>query len=283
MEELNKEIVKAVVKSAIKEDMPKGDITTDIFLNKTRTARARIFVREKCILCGIDVCGMVFKEIDKDIKFSPQAYDGDDLYKGTDVAFIEGHARSILRAERLALNFLSFLSGVASEAKKYRDIAAKHGVKILDTRKTIPLLRHLEKYAVTVGGGYNHRMNLSEMVLIKDNHLKLSDYKVDLKMIRKKNPKVKIEIEADNLKTFETVLKQRPDIIMLDNMNTADIKKAVAMRNASETSKEVMLEASGGITVLNLEEYAKTGVDMISIGAITDSVKAVDFSLDIIK
>jgi nicotinate-nucleotide pyrophosphorylase (carboxylating) len=221
--------------------------------------------------------------IDSEARFKPMHSDGDRIHAGSDVAFLEGSARSILTAERLILNFLSILSGISTETAKYADIASKYGVKILDTRKTVPLLRYLEKYAVSVGGGSNHRMNLGEMVMVKDNHHMVLGHRPDINRLRRRIPKnVKIEVETDSLPEFEKVLMDRPDMIMLDNMTPGDVAEAVQSRNAKNLSGKVMLEASGGITLSNLEGYAATGVDFISIGAITDSIKAVDFSLDLI-
>ncbi|MCK4463400.1 MAG: carboxylating nicotinate-nucleotide diphosphorylase, partial [Candidatus Omnitrophica bacterium] len=201
-------------------------------------------------------------------------------------------ARAVLTAERTMLNFLSFLSGIATRTKKYVDKVKAYNVKILDTRKTFPLLRYLEKYAVSVGGGYNHRMNLGEMVMVKDNHIAVHSPSLDFARDRqsivhslrsKAQKNIKIEIEVQSLEQFEDTLKQMPDIIMLDNMSTEDIKKAVRIRNESEKAlRDTVLEVSGGITLDNVEDYAKTGIDTISIGAITDSVRSIDFSLNVL-
>jgi nicotinate-nucleotide pyrophosphorylase (carboxylating) len=230
----------------------------------------------------MQIAEWVFDEIDYSTRFKPLYKDGDKVSSGSEIALIEGRARAILTAERLALNFISFLSGIATETSKYVEATKAYNVKILDTRKTLPLLRYLEKYAVVCAGGFNHRMSLNDMVLIKDNHLMLSGSKVNVAQLRGKlGPKIKIEVEVDNLKDFEKMLSQKPDVIMLDNMSPSDIARAVAIRNSAAYRDEVTLEASGGITLANIVDYAKAGPDTISIGRITDTVEGIDFSLDI--
>lgn len=283
--ELNKARVMRIIKAALKEDIGKGDITTYSLVPKLASTKACITANEECVICGINIAEWVLAGLDYSVRFKPQVSDGDAVSKGKEVAFIEGHARAILTAERTMLNFLAFLSGIATRTKKYVDKVEAYNVKILDTRKTFPLLRYLEKYAVSVGGGYNHRMNLGEMAMVKDNHMKVIGAQAHrCAGLRNKIQKnVKIEVEAENLEQFEDALKQMPDIIMLDNMSTEDIKKAVRIRNESEKAlRDTVLEASGGITLDNVEDYAKTGVDTISIGAITDSVRSIDFSLNIL-
>ena len=285
--ELNKARVMRIIKAALKEDIGKGDITTNSLIRKLRSIKACITLNEECVICGINIAEWVLAGLDYSIRFKPQVSDGDIAAKGKEVAFIEGHARAILTAERTMLNFLSLLSGIATETKKYVDKVKTYNVKILDTRKTFPLLRYLEKYAVSVGRGYNHRMNLNEMVMVKENHKKIQNpniTKSQIPNLRERIQKnIKIEVEVESLEQFEDVLKQMPDIIMLDNMNVEDIKKAVRIRNESEKAlRDTILEVSGGITLDNVEEYAKTGIDTISIGAITDSVRSIDFSLNVL-
>jgi nicotinate-nucleotide pyrophosphorylase (carboxylating) len=191
----------------------------------------------------------------------------------------------------VALNFLTLLSAVATKARDYARAVRPYKTKIMDTRKTIPGLRQLEKYAVRVGGGYNHRMRLDEMVLIKDNHLvalcalrrSLCVQEI-IENIRRKNPKLKVEIEVKNLKEFSAALKAKPDIIMLDNMNIPGMRMAVAMkRRTQDAGRRTLLEASGGITLKNIKQVAACGVDMISIGELTDSIRAVDLSLEFLS
>ncbi|MDD5438567.1 MAG: carboxylating nicotinate-nucleotide diphosphorylase [Candidatus Omnitrophica bacterium] len=271
-----------IIKAALKEDIGSGDITTMTMVPKTKSIKGIIIAREECVLAGIQIAEWVFSCLDYSIRFKPQAFDGDKVHPEEEIALIEGPARGILTGERTALNFMSFLSGIATEVRKYADIAGTYGVKVLDTRKTLPLLRYLEKYAVTVGGGYNHRMDLGGMIMVKDNHLAVCGKKINVNALRRNVTKnVTIEVEVDNLADFRCVLEGRPDIIMLDNMSVDDIRKAVGLRNEKNRTVPV-LEASGGITLDNIEQYAKTGVDTISIGAITDSVRGIDFSLDII-
>ena len=280
---LDKARVMRIIKAAIKEDLGIGDITSNSLISKLDSAKGSIIANEKSVLCGITIAEWIFGTIDYSVRFKPQATDGNIVYPGEDVAFVEGHARAILASERLALNFMSLLSGIATETRKYVEKTKKYGVKILDTRKTFPLLRYLEKYAVSIGGGYNHRMNLGEMVMVKDNHLKVLDSKIDIRSLRNKLQRnVKIEVEVDNLDQFKQAVMRKPDIIMFDNMDLDDIRKAVRLRNEKPSSKNVKLEVSGGITLDNVEKYAETGVDRISIGAITDSVEGIDFSLNLI-
>lgn len=281
---LDKARVMRIIRAALKEDIGRGDITTDSLVSKIDSAKAGIFANEDCVICGIDIAEWVLSSLDYSVRFKPQVSDGDCVKEGKEVAFIEGHARAILTAERVMLNFLSLLSGISTETRRYVDKVKPYNVRILDTRKTLPLLRYLEKYAVLVGGGHNHRMDLGEMVMVKDNHKKISNVKFLISNLRGKIEKAtKIEVEVENLEEFEKVLKQKPDIIMLDNMSAGDVKKAVQIRKDNNLENKIMLEASGGITLDNIEEYAKAGVDAISIGAITDSVRGIDFSLNFMK
>jgi len=281
--ELDKTRVVRIIRAALKEDIGRGDITTSCVVHKLKSTRAMIVPREECVMCGLVIAEWILSTVDYSVRFKPQVRDGDIVHSGEEVAFVEGHARAILLSERLILNFISILSGIASETKRYVDKVRPYGVEIFDTRKTIPLFRYLEKYAVTVGGGRNHRMNLGEMVMVKDNHYKVSDTGVSVKEMRKKLQRnIKIEVEIDTIREYERMLLEKPDIIMLDNMKPADVEMAVTLKNKHISTREIILEASGGITLDNVEEYAKTGVNRISIGAITDSIRGMDFSLEII-
>ena len=275
-----------IIKAALKEDIGRGDITTVNTVPKVESVKAEIIANQDCIVCGMDIAEWIINAVDYSVRFKPQVNDGQKVYKGKVVAFLEGHARAILSAERTVLNFLCFLSGIATGVSRFVDLAGKHGVEIYDTRKTFPLLRYLEKYAVVVGGGANHRSGLWDQVLVKENHFRagrLSGAKNLVSNVRQRITKnIKIEIEAENLREFVEVLAESPDIIMLDNMKPDDIKKAVALKNKAESGIKPILEASGGITLDNIEEFAKTGVDRISIGSLTDSVESVDMSLNII-
>lgn len=221
---------------------------------------------------------------DSKIKFMPLVADGGRVESESQVAYIEGDSGAILGAERTALNFLSHLSGIATLTAKFIEAVKPHKVKIMDTRKTTPGLRLLEKYAVGAGGGENHRMGLYDQILIKDNHLAALGYNWDAvarTIEASRRRKIRVEVEVQDLSQFREVLKLNPDIIMLDNMSPNEIKAAVALRN--EGHYDAQLEASGGVTLKNAGKIAATGVDMISVGALTHSVKALDFSLEIVK
>lgn len=280
--------LKNIFASALKEDTGSGDMTCEAFIPKNKFVKAAILAKEDCVVCGLSVASAVFKEQDKGIKFKFLVKDGSFVKKGSNLAVVSGRAGSILTAERVALNFLSLLCGVSTQTKRFVNAVKPFRAKIVDTRKTIPGLRLLEKYAVRVGGGFNHRMGLDEMIMIKDNHLKVLGREFWVsgnKAIKGNCSRFRIEIEVKTLKEFNKALKLKPDIIMLDNMTVKDIKKAVNIRNASHVSRftsHVKLEASGGITLKNVKDVASTGVDMISIGALTHSVSSVDISLEII-
>jgi nicotinate-nucleotide pyrophosphorylase (carboxylating) len=272
---------KSVIIRALQEDIGSKDITTELTIPKEVSVKAKIIAKEPFILCGIQLAKEVFKAVDPSLKFTPLVNEGDRVNKRQPVAAISGRAASILTAERVALNLLAFLSGVATKTNKFVQQIKPFKAKVIDTRKTILGLRFLQKYAVRVGAGYNHRMRLDEMVLIKDNHLKImgGHFKIlDL-------PKgYKVEIEAQNLKEFIRALSFKPDVIMLDNMSISDIRKAVEIKNRLKINCHAcasLLEASGGINLKNVRQYASTGVDLISIGELTDSLESVDISLDI--
>jgi len=275
-----------IIEQALREDIGKRDITTTAIIPKDKYAKAILLAKENCVICGLGIAREVFKIHDKKIKFNSQVPDGQKIKKGKIIAYISGRAQSILTAERVALNFLSLLSGVATKTRAYSDKVKPYKVKILDTRKTIPALRELEKYAVIIGGGYNHRLRLDEMVLIKDNHIHVTRHtsrvtrlKNIIEEARRMIPiGMKLEIEVRNLREFKEALEARPDVIMLDNMKVGDIKKAVLLRKAAVSK----IEVSGNVNLNNVRKIAKTGVDMISVGALTHSVKATDISLEIL-
>jgi len=278
--------IKDIIKQALREDIGKRDITTTAVIPKHKYAKAILLAKENCVICGLGIAREVFKIHDKKIKFNSQVPEGQKIKKGKIIAYISGRAQSILTAERVALNFLSLLSGVATKTRAYSDKVKPYKVKILDTRKTIPALRELEKYAVIIGGGYNHRMRLDEMALIKDNHIHVTRHtshvtrlKNIIEEARRMIPVgMKLEIEVRNLREFKEALEARPDVIMLDNMKVGDIKKAVLLRKAAVSK----IEVSGNVNLNNVRKIAKTGVDMISVGALTHSVKATDISLEIL-
>jgi len=253
---------------------------------RTKIINAEIICKENAVLCGLDVVKEVFRACDKNIKFSSLVKDGVLVKSNTVVAKIKGRASSVLKAERTALNFLGRLCGISTETKKYANKIKQYKAKIIDTRKTTPVLRILEKYAVSCGGGINHRMGLYDMVLIKDNHKKIIDSNENiidyiLKAKSRYGSSKKIEVEVENLIEFKNVLKAIPDIIMLDNMSLREIKLAVNLNSLESKKTRPKIEASGNISLKNVREIAKTGVDLISVGRIIHSVSSIDFSLEI--
>ena len=273
--QINLKDLQLVIKRALAEDIGRGDITTRFTIPVNKKIRVKIIAKEDFLLCGINAAEKVFKAEDPEIRFEKKAKDGRKLKNNETIAVISGRASSILKAERVALNLLSLMSGIATRTREFVKKIEPFKTKITDTRKTLPGLRGLQKYAVRIGGGYNHRLRLDEMLLIKDNHLKILGGYFNL-------PSVpigyKIEIEAQNLDEFKHALRFNPDIIMLDNMKIKDIKKAVRIRN----ERPIKLEASGGMNLGNIKKYAATKVDIISVGELTDSVKSVDISLEVI-
>lgn len=278
---LNQEKLDYIVRHALIEDIGRGDITTQLTIPKDKEIKAEIKTKEDCIICGIQVAEKVFKTIDDTIKFEALVKDGRAIKSGKTIARISGKATSILSSERVALNLLSLLSGIATTTREYVEHIEPYKTKITDTRKTLPGLRDLQKYAVRVGGGHNHRMGLDEMILIKDNHIKVTEGYEKLPSIPKG---FKIEIEVQNLDEFKHALYFKPDVIMLDNMELGDIKEAVKIRNNTEFKSHHLptkLEASGGVDFDSVKKIAATGVDIISIGALTHSVKAIDMHLEV--
>ncbi len=274
--------LKSLIRMALKEDIGTRDITTELAIPKDKFIKAVLLAKENFVVCGLGIAKEVFRQQDAGIKFRPFVKEGSFVKKGKILARIKGKARAIFTAERVALNFLGLLSGIATTAREYVDAIKPYKAKIMDTRKTIPGLRQLQKYAVRIGGGYNHRMRLDEMVLVKDNHLAVVSLKKIKDKIKLKN--IKFEIEVKNLKEFVQALELRPDIIMLDNMGIKDMKKAVSIkRTTSYELRATKLEVSGGVTLKNVRAIAATGVDMISIGALTHSVKTADTSLEALK
>jgi len=277
-----------IIMAALGEDVGGGDITSGAIFEKDMIVLADIVAKEECVLCGVDVAKWVFTVLDERIIFRSIYNDGAVVKKGKKIASIKGSLKNILTCERTALNFLSRLSGVSTLTAEFVKKAKK--TKIFDTRKTLPGLRILEKYAVRVAGGCNHRMGLWDQILIKDNHLALCSIEDAIKRAKDKHYK-NIEVEVDNLKDFRKAMDSGADIIMLDNMSVEDIRKAVKLRCSMLDARCSMLdarcsmpelEASGGINLDNVAKIAKTGVDRISIGALTHSAPAVDFSLEII-
>lgn len=270
------------VRHALIEDIGKGDITTRLTIPKEKLIRAAVVVEEECIVCGLPAAETAFTIVDKNVAFEPKVKEGQKVKKGRSIITVTGKADSILTTERVAINLLSMLSGIATKTREYVQHIEPYKTKITDTRKTIPGMRELQKYAVRVGGGYNHRMGLDEMILIKDNHLKVTDGYTRLPSVPKG---FKIEIEVQNLQEFKHALYFKPDVIMLDNMDIADIKKAVAIRDATRFDShhpKTKLEASGGIDFKSVRKVAACGVDIISVGALTHSIMSVPMSLEVL-
>ena len=266
---------------ALAEDIGSGDVTAKWFTGNERQASAVIVAKQACCLAGIGVCAEVFSRVDKSLRVSTLESDGANLNPGDQVLRVAGLAASILTAERTSLNFLQRLSGVATMARKYVEAVRGTGAVILDTRKTTPGFRLLEKAAVAAGGATNHRTGLYDMVMVKDNHLAAGttpdEIQAAIHRAKAANAALRIEIEADTIAQAKTFLAlSGVDVVLLDNMSPDLLREAVALR-----PPHIRLEASGGITLANIRAVAETGVDYISIGAITHSAPAVDFSLEL--
>jgi len=267
---------------ALREDVGAGDITGEFFVSDNLQATGRIVAHEQLVVAGTNTAAEVFRRVDPTFQIQILRADGTEANPEDIILEVRGHARAILKAERVALNFLQRLSGIATLTRKFVDAAANDHVKILDTRKTTPGLRTLEKAAVRAGSGENHRFGLFDRVLVKDNHLAVnSDFAVfsaALRKLRKKRPAIQIEVEADRLEQVHAFLQlDGIDVILLDNMTPAQIREAVALGKG-----KVKFEASGGITLKTIRQIAATGVDYISIGALTHSARAIDLSLELI-
>jgi nicotinate-nucleotide pyrophosphorylase (carboxylating) len=269
---------------ALTEDLSdEGDVTSRATIPAGARGEAAFVARSPGVLAGIEAADRVCKRVDPQLQFAAMRQDGYRLAKGETFATVEGPIRSILMAERTALNFLQRLSGVASLTRQYVDAVAGLPVKILDTRKTTPGWRLLEKYAVRMGGGTNHRIGLYDMVLIKDNHLaalkpKDTAIRQAIEAARAEFPTLPVEVEVDSLDQLDQALACRPDFVLLDNMPADQMREAVARRNA--VAPQVQLEASGGVNLQSVRTIAETGVDRISVGALTHSAKALDIALD---
>lgn len=272
-------IIDRIIKNALEEDLGWGDVTTDSTIPEEAVIKGNFIAKEEGIICGIDVCRRVFEIIDNSIDFQAFMKDGQRVAKGDIIASISGNARNILKGERTALNFFQRMSGIATMTGKFVASISGLKVRIADTRKTVPGLRILDKYSVKVGGGFNHRFNLSDMVLIKDNHIKAAGGIIPAVAAAKKNVShaVKIEVEVESIKELLEAIDAGADIVMLDNMSLDMMKEAVSIAKG-----KVLLEASGNMSLegeRNVRAVAETGVDIISVGALTNSVKALDISL----
>jgi len=274
--------VEQLIDQALAEDLGQGDVTTEALIPETQQSKASVMAKARGIIAGTEIAKQVFLKVDPKLEVDILIKDGAEVKLGDVIARIEGRTASILKAERVALNFLQRLSGIASETARYVQAVKGLPVLITDTRKTSPGLRTLEKYAVRVGGGKNHRMHLADGILIKDNHIAvlrrrgLSIKEIVAKARHKASPELKIEVEVKTPEEAIQAAEAGADIVMLDNMNLKDMRQAVRLIKG-----RALIEASGGITLESVRDVAETGVDLISIGALTHSPKALDISLEL--
>ena len=273
---LSNQFIKSTCKLALNEDLyPSGDITSDL-INNNINKKVKMISNQSGIIGGLEFAKETFKLIDKKIKFIIKKKEGSYIRKGNIVAIIEGNLKNILIGERVALNFVSHISGIASKTNKFVRLAGKK-TKVCCTRKTIPNLRVLQKYAVKLGGGINHRFNLSDEFLIKDNHLSSEkNFENIIKRAIKNKKRRKITVEVDNLKQLHKIYGLKFDTVLLDNMSFKNLKEAVKL-----VKKKYTTEASGGVNLNNIKKIASTGVDRVSIGMLTQSVSAIDVKLEI--
>ncbi len=268
-----------IIRRALMDDIQYLDTTTDYMIDEKATSTAQLIAKAEGVVCGIDIAMRVFQLLDDTCSFEILKKDGSRVVPGDEIARLSGHTRALLKGERTALNLLQHLSGIATATRRLVDLVAGTNAVITDTRKTLPGLRALQKYAVTVGGGKNHRFNLSDGAMLKDNHIDAAGgITAAVTALRQKlGHMVKVEVETRNLEEVAEALAAGADIIMLDNMDIPTMAKAVDMVNG-----RALLEASGGITDQTIRAVAETGVDIISVGALTHSVKALDISMKIL-
>ena len=273
---LSNQFIKSTCKLALNEDLyPSGDITSDL-INNNINKKVKMIINQRGIIGGLAFAKETFKLIDKKIKFIIKKKEGSYIRKGNIVAIIEGNLKNILIGERVALNFVSHISGIASKTNRFVRLAGKK-TKVCCTRKTIPNLRVIQKYAVKLGGGINHRFNLSDEFLIKDNHLSSEkNFENIIKRAIKNKKRRKITVEVDNLKQLHRIYGLKFDTVLLDNMSFKNLKEAVKL-----VKKKYTTEASGGVNLNNIKKIASTGVDRVSIGMLTQSVSAIDVKLEI--
>lgn len=268
--------IDSIINTALEEDIHYVDVTTDYLLPENHTSSAYYIAKAEGVVCGLDIAERVFELVGGGVEFHANVRDGDKVKKGDILAAMSGNTRTLLKGERTALNILQHLSGIATATAHCVELVSGTKAQITDTRKTLPGLRRLQKYAVTVGGGKNHRYNLSEGAMLKDNHIDVYGGIIPaVTALRKKiGHMTKIEVEVRNLEELQQALSVGCEIIMLDNMSCEDMKKAVGLTNG-----RALLEASGNVTEKNIAEIAATGVDIISLGALTHSVQCFDISM----
>lgn len=276
LEPLDPGIYREIVRRALAEDFGWGDVTTEGVIDRDQKARGIILAKSYCVIAGLDIASEAFRQMDPGVVVTVRCHDGDRCEPSTLVAEYRGHAAPMLTAERTALNFLQRLSGIATLTRQFVD-AASGRITVLDTRKTTPLLRALEKYAVRAGGGENHRNGLDDGILIKDNHIRMAgDVEKAVTRMRKANREMPTEVEAESLEQVDAALRAGADIVLLDNLSTSDIIEAVKRcRDVAKT------EISGGVTLSRMRELSATGADFVSIGALTHSAPAADLSFEI--
>lgn len=274
---LTNRVVTDLIRQALSEDLGNGDLTSEATIPAESTSEAVILAKQQLVLAGIDIAREVFRFLDPGIQFAHVAKDGDVIRSGTELARLSGNTRNLLAGERVALNLLQHLSGIATLTAAYVDKIKTLKAEVLDTRKTLPGLRQLEKYAVRMGGGKNHRMGLYDMILIKDNHIKAAGSITQaVESARKKSGHLKIEVETGNLNEVREALASKADIIMLDNMPLDLMGEAVQIIRG-----QALVEASGNVTLDTIRAIAETGVDYISSGSLTHSAPAADISMKI--
>jgi nicotinate-nucleotide pyrophosphorylase (carboxylating) len=262
------------IEDFLKEDLGNGDVTTDAIVPEDHSSEAVILAKAEGVIAGHAFAHEVFRYLDKDIQYEELKHDGERVIKGDTVAVLTGKNRAILTGERVALNILQRLSGIATLTRRFVEAVADTGVKILDTRKTSPGLREMEKYAVRMGGGFNHRFDLGEMALIKENHIAVAgSITAAVKLVRSKS-KVPLEVEVRTMADLKAAVEAGVDRIMLDNWDMASIPEAVSL-----VQKKIPLEVSGNMTIDRAREVAKTGIDFISVGALTHSFTALDMTM----
>ena len=276
MKRLDPEMYRDVVRRALDEDVGSGDVTTEATVDPAQRARGILVAKASCVLAGLDVAAETFRQVDAAVTVARRRLDGERCAPGDEIAYVTGPARALLIGERTALNFLQRLSGIATLTRQFVEAAGAR-ITILDTRKTTPTLRQLEKYAVAAGGGTNHRAGLFDAVLIKDNHVRLAGGVDDaVRAARRHRPGIPVEVEAQSLAQVQDAIDAGADVILVDNLGAAEVRQAVTLVNG-----RAKVEISGGVTLDRLSELAATGADYVSVGALTHSAPAVDISFEI--
>lgn len=273
-QKIPEEIIKRLIDQAFEEDVGSGDVTTNAVIDENARGKASWQAKDDGIIAGLDIAQQVFKRLDPDFHWIPKRVDGEKVSAGNLITSMHGRVRAILTAERIALNITQRMSGIATKTRRFVEAISGLDTQILDTRKTVPGLRMIDKYAVKAGGGRNHRMGLHDLAMIKDNHIiAAGNIRTAVRAVRSKHPSLKIEVEAATFQQVEEALSSDADIIMLDNMSIRQMREAVTLIGGRAKT-----EASGNISLRNVRKVAETGVDYISVGALTHSVEAFDIS-----